>query len=217
MATITTRSGKGFPLTNQEMDDNLTNLNDEFSNYLPLSGGTLSGGLTTNGLIVDSTGAVEMPVGSTAQRPTPVTGMLRFNSTEGSFEGYDGSEWGEIGGGGSVIDNGDGTFTLDGDLIVTGDVTSQSDARVKENFEDIPEALSKVLSLKGTYYNRVDSVERKIGLVAQEVEKVIPELVSENSDGLKSVAYANTVALLIEAIKELNEQVQSLKDINNNS
>lgn len=51
-----------------------------------------------------STGAVKLPVGTTAQQPgTPATGMLRFNSTDSSFEGYDGSAWGAIGGGGGII------------------------------------------------------------------------------------------------------------------
>lgn len=51
----------------------------------------------------NSTGAVKVPVGTTAQQPgTPATGMLRFNSTDSSFEGYDGSAWGSIGGGSNI-------------------------------------------------------------------------------------------------------------------
>jgi hypothetical protein len=55
----------------------------------------LSGNITMSG-----TGAIKLPVGTDAQRPTPATGQLRFSSTSGSFEGYDGSAWGSIGGGG---------------------------------------------------------------------------------------------------------------------
>ena len=73
-------------------------------------GGLLSGnaGLTWDGAnlsisgdtILNSTGAITMPVGTTAQEPvTPTTGMLRFNSTLGQFEGYNGSSWTQIGGG----------------------------------------------------------------------------------------------------------------------
>lgn len=47
------------------------------------------------------TGAAEVPVGTTAQRPTPAAGQLRFNSTDSAFEGYDGTEWGALGGGGA--------------------------------------------------------------------------------------------------------------------
>ena len=53
---------------------------------------------------------------------------------------------------------------------------------------------------------------RKIGLIAQEVEQVLPEVVSTNEeDGIKSVAYANVVGLLVEAIKELKDEVDHLK------
>lgn len=56
--------------------------------------------VTVGGLHVDSTGAVEMPTGTTAERPTGVAGMFRFNSEDSQFEGYDGTEWGAIAGGG---------------------------------------------------------------------------------------------------------------------
>ena len=57
--------------------------------------------VTASGFVgTGATDAIKLPVGTTAQQPTPATGMLRFNSTETTFEGYDGAEWGEIGGGG---------------------------------------------------------------------------------------------------------------------
>jgi len=57
--------------------------------------------ITASGFVgTGATDAIKLPVGTTAQQPTPATGMLRFNSTETTFEGYDGSDWGEIGGGG---------------------------------------------------------------------------------------------------------------------
>lgn len=63
---------------------------------------TLNSDVTFSGLHIDSTGAVEMPTGTEAQRPTPVAGMFRFNEDESTFEGYDGTEWGSIAGGGAV-------------------------------------------------------------------------------------------------------------------
>lgn len=68
-------------------------------------GASTTNSLTVGGLHVDSTDAVEMPVGTDAQRPTPVAGMLRFNTTSTSFEGYDGSAWGAIGGGGGATED----------------------------------------------------------------------------------------------------------------
>ena len=78
-------------------------------------------------LHVDSTDAVEMPVGTDAQRPTPVTGMLRFNTTSTSFEGYDGSAWGAIGGGGGASGGGSDAVFYENDQTVTTDYTIESD------------------------------------------------------------------------------------------
>ena len=91
-------------------------------------------------------------------------------------------------------------------------VTASSDARLKENIVDIENSLEKIIALKGHEYNRIDSPDRKeIGVIAQEVEKVEPALVSENDEGYKSVAYGNMNALIIEAIKELKSQIDEIK------
>ena len=60
--------------------------------------GTLSGLTVSGAVTINSTDALTLPVGTTAQRPTPAQGMLRYNTTTSGFEGYDGSSWGEIGG-----------------------------------------------------------------------------------------------------------------------
>jgi hypothetical protein len=68
-----------------------------------------------------STGAVKVPVGSEAQRPTPAIGQFRFNSDTGQFEGYNGSAWGSIGGGATGA-GGDAVF-IENDQVVTTDYT----------------------------------------------------------------------------------------------
>jgi len=98
-----------------------------------------------------------------------------------------------------------------GNATFSGTVTANSDERLKENVVGIGNALSKVLDLRGVYFNRIGQPEREIGVIAQEVEKVLPELVFESPDGVKSVAYQNMVAVLIEAIKEQQEQINELK------
>jgi len=105
------------------------------------------------------------------------------------------------------------TFDTDtGDFTAAGNVNSASDERLKENIETIPNALDKVLALRGVEFNKIETPEKRdIGLIAQEVEKILPEVVSEDSEGLKSISYANLVGLLIEAIKEQQEQIQKLK------
>jgi len=90
-----------------------------------------------------------------------------------------------------------------------------SDIRLKENIKEInpEEALQDVLNLRGVRFNWKNDPgkEVKIGLIAQEVEKIIPEVVSTGSDGYKSVSYSNLVSVLIEAIKEQQKQIEELK------
>ena len=100
-------------------------------------------------------------------------------------------------------------------VSVSGNVTAYSDERLKENIEVIPNALDKVLTLKGVTFDRTDvEIERQTGVIAQDVLKVLPEAVSidTNANGMYSVAYGNMVGLLIEAIKELKAEVEELKN-----
>lgn len=90
-------------------------------------------------------------------------------------------------------------------------LTASSDERLKENIVTIPNALEKTLALRGVIFNRIGSTAKEVGVIAQEVEAVVPELVVTGEDGFKSVAYGNTVGLLIETIKELNEKIEDLK------
>jgi len=114
----------------------------------------------------------------------------------------------------------DGTttrFTFDdaGHFTATGNVTAYSDERLKDNILVIDNALEKVSQLRGVTFNRTDTEEtrRQTGVIAQEVEKVLPEAVITADDEMqtKSVAYGNMVGLLIEAIKEQQIQIDDLK------
>jgi len=89
-----------------------------------------------------------------------------------------------------------------------------SDIALKKDIEPLENSLQKVLNLKGvTYRFKTDQEDssKKIGLVAQDVEKVVPEVVQEGRDGIKMVAYQNLVALVIEATKEQQSQIDLLK------
>ena len=115
-----------------------------------------------------------------------------------------------------------GLYAAIGNGIWTvGNITAYSDIAVKRNLVKIPNALEKVSLINGYTYERTDHVQdpedpespeilRQAGVVAQEIEKVLPEVVS-GQEGNKSVAYGNVVALLIEAIKELKAEVDELK------
>ena len=109
-------------------------------------------------------------------------------------------------------------LTLDmsaaGAATFNNDVTAFSDERLKENIETIPDALEKVCQMRGVTFNRTDfDGEKQMGVIAQEVEKIIPEVVKEDDseEKIKSVAYGNMVGVLIEAIKELKAEVEELK------
>jgi hypothetical protein len=105
-------------------------------------------------------------------------------------------------------------LTFDGtNLVCGGFVESTSDEKLKTNIKTIENGLEKVLSLRGVEYDRIDIDSHQIGVIAQEVEKIVPEVVSTNSEtGTKSVAYGNLVGVLIEAIKDLKVEISELKE-----
>jgi hypothetical protein len=105
------------------------------------------------------------------------------------------------------------TLDTSGNLTVVGTVTQNSDISLKKNIQTIPDALETLKVLRGVTYSRkdVNTDNRYIGVIAQEVEEVLPEVVNENEDGIKSVAYGSMVGLLIEAIKEQQIQIEKLK------
>ena len=114
------------------------------------------------------------------------------------------------------------TWDMAGNYTATGNITAYSDIRLKDNIELIPDAIAKVKALRGVTFDRNDFIPdaetgvmpdtRQAGVIAQEVEKVLPEVVATNpSDGIKTVAYGNMIGLLIEAIKEQQVQIDELK------
>ena len=104
-----------------------------------------------------------------------------------------------------------------GNLSVSGTVTANSDVRIKKNIITIENALDKVLNLRGVTFQRTDTEDDsvKMGVIAQEVEKIVPEVVQlgdpEDPDSIRSVSYGNMVGLLIEAIKEQQKEINELK------
>ena len=98
-----------------------------------------------------------------------------------------------------------------GNLSANGTVTASSDIKLKKNISTIDNALDKVLNLRGVEFDYIESDEHNIGVIAQEVEAVLPDLVHTNEEtDTKSVAYGNLTAVLIEAVKELKKENDAL-------
>jgi len=105
--------------------------------------------------------------------------------------------------------------TLSDTIWCRGDIIAFSDARVKTNIQRIENPIDKIMAIRGVTFTRTDiqdKEKRHAGVIAQEVLEVLPEVVNENKDsGHYSVAYGNLSALLIEAIKEQQQQIEELK------
>jgi hypothetical protein len=170
------------------------------------SAGSVTGGVYTTG---------DQTIGGTKT----FSGQIRVsNGTAAApsiaFSGDTGVDTGFYWGGDGIIkftNNGvDAGEISGGNLTMVGDITAFSDARLKTDLEQIPNAISKVQELTGYTYTRVDTGKRQTGIIAQDLQKVLPEAVIEG-DEYMSVAYGNLVGLLVEAIKELKAEIEELK------
>ena len=111
--------------------------------------------------------------------------------------------------------------TMTSDLNVEGDITAfyTSDRRLKDNITPIDDPLAKVISISGNTYDWNDKsgkTGKDVGVIAQEIEEVLPEAVTTRKSGYLAVDYDRVVPLLVEAIKELNAKVDSLEQRLNN-
>ena len=95
--------------------------------------------------------------------------------------------------------------------LALGKALPSSDERLKKNIHTITDPIKKVSALRGVSFEYKESGQKQIGFIAQEVEKIIPEVVGENPDGYKGVQYENVVGLLVEAIKDQQKQIDELK------
>jgi hypothetical protein len=106
-------------------------------------------------------------------------------------------------------------FQLDmsGNLTAAGNITAYSDKRLKTNINTIENALDMVSKMRGVRYERIDTGEPNVGVIAQEIKEILPEVVMQHpgDDQFMSVSYGNIVGVLIEAIKELKDEIEVLK------
>jgi hypothetical protein len=111
--------------------------------------------------------------------------------------------------------------TVTGEIRATGDITAfySSDIRLKENIQPIENALEKVNQISGNTYDWKEGYEEihshkgnDVGVIAQEIEQILPQIVTNRDNGYKAVQYEKIIPLLIEAIKELSARINTLEN-----
>ena len=111
------------------------------------------------------------------------------------------------------------TLTVNGDSYVTSGSWTASDARLKKNVTPLTGSLNKIAQLNGVNYfwrngeypEMKFTSTKQVGFIAQDIEGIIPEIVTTNKDGFKGVSYEKLTPILVEAIKELKAEVERLK------
>ena len=165
---------------------------------------TITGNLTVNGTLSTAGGGIT----STARSALSAGTGISYNSSTGVITCTVDTP-SEVGLG-NLSNNGN---SLSGSFTATGNITAYSDERLKENVQTIEGALDKVSQMRGVTYNyksELNDGQRGTGVIAQEMQQVMPEVVEEGQ--YLSVAYGNLVGVLIEAVKELQAEIKELKD-----
>jgi hypothetical protein len=194
-----------------------TNTGDQTLPTLSSLGGAALSGATFTGTVIvptlDAQGAVDSDSGAVRWYIPGTTANDIFRTYQRASDNTLITQYGSFGAGTGSYDT---VFSLDsaGNVIVDGNVTAYSDITLKDNIETINNALNKVNQVRGVTYTRRDLQDKQTrytGVIAQEIESVLPEAVMTDSDGVKSVAYGNVIGLLIESIKELDAKVDKLQ------
>lgn len=207
---ITFRANKGQALTYGEMDTNLGNF-------------FYSSSVSNNGTVLNLhyTGSSAVPVTNTAHQVSLLRGLnpgadkrIAFYTGSSSIttqEGFIVDPSGSIG-----INVNETTdlpltykLTVSGSIGAIGSFNQISDERLKSDIQPIEGALDKISDIRGVSFEM--GGKKDIGVIAQEIQKVLPEVVTEDNKGYLSVSYGNIVGVLIEAVKELKAEVEELK------
>jgi len=129
--------------------------------------------------------------------------LTQLNAENGlAFWSYGGSSWANV-----------ATLSQEGNFTVSGTITEQSSIRYKENIVDLEPVTDKVYALRPVRYNKIGSETQEIGLIAEEVAELFPEVVHYNDEGQpESLNYTRLSVLLLQTVKELSERIQKLEN-----
>jgi hypothetical protein len=186
----------------QQIEGDITDL--EGSAYTAGSGITISGANVINNTSPDQT-VVMTGTGATTITGTYPNFTVNSTDTDNNTTYTAGNGIALTGTQFKMSGSYTGTFTA------TGDIVAFSDSKLKSDVTAIDQALDKLMAITGYTYNTTENAKRRSGVMAQDVEKVLPEVVHTSEDGTKGVAYGNMMGLVIEAIRELKTQVDDLK------
>jgi hypothetical protein len=183
---------------------------------LTVAGGIYCSGLAHGNAAIYGLNPMYQGKGVFGQSDDRGYGVYGFATGTGS-EGVHGESTYGVGVFGKSINNYNYAGLFDGSVYVTGAIYEYSDLRAKKDVATIPSALDKILALRGVYFNwqkpqGMHSDRRQVGVIAQEIEQVFPELVNTNKEtGSKSVNYNGLVAPLIQAVKEQQDTIKTLE------
>jgi len=209
---INFRADKGTPLTYAELDVN-------FGSYFrsaSTNGQTLTLYYPSSSAVPVNSGSVEVSLikglqnAGVNKRITVFSGSSAVSSSQGLI--LDSSNNVGIG----VNESSDLPLSyklaVSGSGYFSGTVTQGSDERFKKDIKPIDNALSRIDSIDGVYFTYKDTEEKSIGVIAQDIQKILPEVVSEDNNGYLGVNYSGIVPVLIEAVREQNNIIKDLED-----
>lgn len=207
---INFRADKGTALTYSEVDNN-------FGSYFTsasANGNTFTLYYPSSSQVPVNSGSVEISLIKGLQDQGAHGRIAHFSGSSG----IDTTEGFLINNEGNVVIGADSDtptleykLTVEGDIKATGTILQSSDERLKENITHIDNALDRLNSIDGTIYNLKGIPGNKLGVIAQEVEKVVPEVVVSDRNRYLSVDYNGLVALLISAVNEQNSIINDLE------
>lgn len=180
-------------------------------------------GMSVSGRLVLSTGtqSAGMWLTNTANNAFPAFVGMRSDNLVGFYgNGSPNSGWGMLmntsnGRVGIGTDNPSQALHVIGNILASGTITQNSDARLKKDITPLSNTLQSIQQINGYTYHWKDTSkpEEQIGLLAQELQKVYPQLVKENDKGILAVNYSGMVPVLLTAIKEQQQQIDELKKL----
>jgi hypothetical protein len=217
-ASVTTSLTAGTGISVSGATGNVTITNTGVTSAVAGTGISVSG--ATGGVTFTNTGVTSVAAGTgiSVSAGTGGVTITATTSTTNTQVVYNSS--GSLVGSSNLVFNGTtltantlgvtNNMTAGGSITATGNVTAYSDRSLKRDIQTIEHAVDLVKNLRGVTFEMINSGQKGVGVIAQEVQEHLPQVVQDNN-GILSVAYGNLVGVLIEAVKELSNRIETLE------